>query len=110
MNPTRRIRWAYTFGAMALSTGELIYSSGGIGGASHLPAELFKSQARINIVNVSRLNQEIVQMLNRPEVKDRHFTAGVETVASSPEELSTTMKSDSARWGTLIKGTKFRVA
>ena len=33
--------------------GELNYGSGGIGGASHLPAELFKSQAGINIVNVN---------------------------------------------------------
>src|SRR5689334_6393688 len=33
--------------------GALNYGSGGIGGASHLPAELFKSMAGINIVNVN---------------------------------------------------------
>jgi tripartite-type tricarboxylate transporter receptor subunit TctC len=172
--------------------GELNYGSGGIGGASHLPAELFKSQASINIVNVNykgtgpaisalmagevhvmfanaaiasphmrsgkvravavaslkqtpvfpdlpslatsglpgfeagvvqgvvapaktpaalinRLNQEIVHVLNRADVKARHFTAGVETVASSPEELSATIKSDRARWGKVIKDANIRV-
>lgn len=33
--------------------GELNYGSGGIGGASHLPAELFKSMTGVNIVNVN---------------------------------------------------------
>lgn len=172
--------------------GELNYGSGGIGGASHLPAELFKSQAGINIVNVnykgtgpaisalmagevhvmfanaaiasphirsgkvravavaslhatpvfpdlpslatsglpgfeagvvqgvvapaktpvaliSRLNQEIVRVLNRADVKQRHFTAGVETIGSSPEELAATMKSDIARWGKVIKDAGIRL-
>ncbi len=172
--------------------GELNYGSGGIGGASHLPAELFKSQAGINMVNVnykgtgpaisalmagevhvmfanaaiasphirtgkvravavaslqktpvfpdlpslatsglpgfeagvvqgvvtpaktpaaliSRLNQEIVGVLNRVDIKDRHFIAGVETVASLPEALSATMKSDMMRWGKVIKDAHIRV-
>ena len=171
--------------------GELNYGSGGIGGASHLPAELFKAQAGVNIVNVnykgtgpaisallagevhvmfanaaiasphirsgkvravavasqhtspvfpdlpnlstsglpgfeagvvqgvvapaktpaaliSRLNQEIVRVLNRTEVKERHFNAGVETVGSSPEDLLTTMKFDMARWGKVIKDANIR--
>ena len=172
--------------------GDLNYGSGGIGGASHLPAELFKIQAGVNIINVnykgtgpaisalmagevhvmfanaaiasahmrsgkvrpiavasqqsspvfpdlpslassglpgfeagvvqgivapaktpaaliSRLNQDIVRTLHRAEVKDRHFTAGVETVASTPDELSATMKSDMARWGKVIKDANIRV-
>ena len=172
--------------------GELNYGSGGIGGASHLPAELFKSQAGVNIVNVNykgtgpaisalmagevhvmfanaaiasphmrsgkvraiavasqkstpvfpdlpsffesglpgfeagvvqgvvapaktpvslinRLNQEIVHVLNRAAVKERHFVAGVETVASSPGELLSTMKSDIARWSKVIKDANIRV-
>jgi len=166
--------------------GALNYGSGGIGGASHLPAELFKSMAGVNIVNVnykgtgqavvaliageiqvmfantaistphiragrlkalaaaslqpspllpglptvsatglpgfesiilqglftvgntptarvSRLNQEIVRVLNRPDIKDRHFAAGVETVGSTPEALAATMRSDIIKWGKVIK-------
>lgn len=172
--------------------GELNYGSGGIGGASHLPAELFKSMAAVNIVNVNykgtgpaisglmagevhmmfanaaissphirsgkvkavavaslqpsplfpdlpsfngsgiagfeagvvqgvvmpaktpaalvnRLNQEIVRVLNRPEVKDRHTASGVETVASSPEELGATMRADIARWGKVIRDANIRI-
>ncbi len=171
--------------------GELNYGSGGIGGASHLPAELFKLLAGVNIVNVnykgtgssiaalmagevhvmfanaaiasphihsgkvraiavasaqmspvfpalpslatsgippfeagvvqgvvapaktppaliSRLQQDIVRVLNRADVKARHFAAGVETVAGTPDELFATMKFDSARWSKVIKDAGIR--
>ena len=172
--------------------GELDYGSGGIGGASHLPAELFKSMAGVNIVNVNykgtgpaihalmageiqlmfanatisspqikagrlrgvavasprrsallpdlptvaasglpgfesvvlqgiltrantpaphinRLNQEIVRVLNRADVKERLFSTGVEVVGSSPEELAATIRSDIAKWGKVIKDAGIRV-
>ena len=166
--------------------GEFNYASGGIGGASHLPAELFKSMAGVDIVNVNykgtgpalnallagevqimfanaaistphikagrlralataslqpspllpglptvndsgvpgfesiilqgvltvgktpaarvaRLNREIVRVLNRPEVKQRHFNAGVETVGSTPEIFAATMRADTVKWGKVIR-------
>ena len=58
---------------------------------------------------ISRLNQEIVRMLNRADVKERHFNAGVETIGSTPEELLATMKSDMARLGKVIKDANIRV-
>ena len=165
---------------------ELNYSSGGIGAASHLPAELFKSMAGVAIVNinykgtgpalnaliagevqlmfanpaiatphikservralavtslqpsplmpdlptvaatglpgfesvviqgvlapaktpaaiVNRLSREIVKVLNRPDVKERHFNTGVETVGSTPEELAARIKSEMAKWGKVIR-------
>jgi tripartite-type tricarboxylate transporter receptor subunit TctC len=172
--------------------GELNYATGGIGGASHLPAELFKSLAGVNIVNVNykgtgpalnavlageaqimfsnatitlghlkagrlkalavtslepspvlpgvptlassgfpgfesivplgviapartppalvkRLNQEIVRVLNRPDVKERHFSIGVETVGSTPEEFTALIRSDIARWGKVIREAGIRI-
>jgi len=166
--------------------GELNYGSGGIGGASHLPAELFKSMAGVNIVNVNykgtgaavnallageiqmmfanaaistphiksgrlrgiaaaslepspllpdlptvaasglpgfesiilqgiltagktpaariaRLNQEIVRVLNRPDIKERFMNGGVEPVGSTPEQLTAKMKYDMAQLGKMIK-------
>ena len=166
--------------------GKLNYSSGGIGASSHLPAELFKSMAGVNIVNinykgtgpalnallanevqvmfanpaivasqikaervralavtslepsplmpdlptvaasglpgfesvviqgvlapagtppalVNRLSREIVRVLNRPDVKERHFNTGVETVGSTPEELAARIKSEMAKWGKVIR-------
>jgi tripartite-type tricarboxylate transporter receptor subunit TctC len=172
--------------------GQLNYGSGGIGGASHLPAELFKSMAGVNIVNVNykgtgpavnaliagevqvmfanatiampqvkagkvraiavgslqpsplvpdlptvaasglpgfesmipqaivapaktppalvnRLNAEIVRVLMRPDVKERHFSIAVETVGSSPEELAAAMRSDIVRWGRVIREAGIRI-
>ncbi|MBI4189584.1 MAG: tripartite tricarboxylate transporter substrate binding protein [Betaproteobacteria bacterium] len=57
---------------------------------------------------VNRLNQEIVQVLRRPEVKERYFNTGVETVGTSPEEFESFVKSEMAKWGKLIKAAKIR--
>jgi len=58
---------------------------------------------------VNRLNQEVVRVLNLPDVKERLLTAGSEVVASSPGQLAVTMKSEIAKWGKVIKdaGIKF---
>lgn len=52
---------------------------------------------------IKRLNQEIVRVLHRPDVKERFFNAGAETVGSSPEEFAATVKSEMAKWGKVIK-------
>jgi tripartite-type tricarboxylate transporter receptor subunit TctC len=57
---------------------------------------------------ISRLNQEIVRVLNRPDVKERHFAAGVETVGSTPEALAATLRSDIIKWGKVIKDAGIR--
>jgi tripartite-type tricarboxylate transporter receptor subunit TctC len=52
---------------------------------------------------IERLNRDIVQSLNRPEVKEKFMATGIEVVGSSPEQLSATMKSEMARFGRIIK-------
>jgi tripartite-type tricarboxylate transporter receptor subunit TctC len=52
---------------------------------------------------VNRLNQEIVRLLVRTDVKEKFLAAGVETIGSSPEELAVAMKSEMARMGKVIK-------
>ena len=52
---------------------------------------------------VNRLNQEIVRVLHLPDIKDRFTNIGIETVGSSPQELTAAMKSEIARTGKLIK-------
>jgi tripartite-type tricarboxylate transporter receptor subunit TctC len=54
-----------------------------------------------NLVN--RLNQEIVKIINAPDIKDRFFSSGAETAGNSPEEFSAFIKSDIAIAGKLIK-------
>ena len=57
---------------------------------------------------VSRLNQEIVRVLQRNELRERLFNAGMEVVAGTPAQLTATMKSEMARWGKLIKDANIR--
>jgi tripartite-type tricarboxylate transporter receptor subunit TctC len=52
---------------------------------------------------INRLNRETARVVNRPDVKEKFFNAGVETVGSTPEELASAMKSDMARIGKVIK-------
>ena len=58
---------------------------------------------------VSRLNREVIRLLNQADVKERFFSVGVETVGSSPEQLAVTVKSEMTRLGKVIKeaGIKF---
>ena len=57
---------------------------------------------------INRLNREIVQFLNRADVKERFFKAGVEIVGSSPQQLGATIKSELATWGKVIKNAGIR--
>ncbi len=57
---------------------------------------------------INQLNQETVRALNRPEVKDKFASAGVEVIASSPQKLAATVISEMARVGKLIKDAGIR--
>lgn len=58
---------------------------------------------------VAKVNQESQRVLARADVRERFFSAGVETLGSTPEEFSMTMKSDLVRWGKLIRDAGIRV-
>jgi tripartite-type tricarboxylate transporter receptor subunit TctC len=64
--------------------------------------------ARTPATIISRLNQEIVRVLARADVKERFFNAGEETVGGSPEQLAATVRSDIAKWGKVIKDARIR--
>ena len=49
-----------------------------------------------------------MRVLNRPDVRERHFNTGVETVGSTPEELAVRIKSEMAKWGKVIKDAGIR--
>ena len=57
---------------------------------------------------INRLNQEIVRLLNQADVKQKFFNAGVDIVASTPDQLADTMKTDAARWAKVIKDAGIR--
>jgi tripartite-type tricarboxylate transporter receptor subunit TctC len=52
---------------------------------------------------INRLNQEIVRILNKADVKEKFFTSGAEIVGGSPEQFGAAIKSEMARMGKVIK-------
>ena len=58
---------------------------------------------------ISRLNREVVRILNQADVKERFINFGVETVGSSPEQLAAAVKSDTVKWGKIIKDAGIRI-
>jgi len=52
---------------------------------------------------IQRLNQEIVRVLERSDVKERFFAAGIEPIGSTPEGFATVLRADQAKWGKLIR-------
>ena len=53
--------------------------------------------------NVQRLNQELRRTLSNPELMKRLDAVGVETRTSTPEELGRFVRSESARFGKVIR-------
>jgi tripartite-type tricarboxylate transporter receptor subunit TctC len=52
---------------------------------------------------IARLNQEIVRVLNKPEVRQRFLDTGTEIVASTPAQYAATIKTELASWGKVIR-------
>ncbi len=58
---------------------------------------------------INRLNQELVRVLTRPDVKQRVIEFGSETVTNSPDEFAAIIKSDMARISKVIKDANIKV-
>lgn len=102
--------------ALAISTAQpsalgpglpTIAASGVAGYESAILSAMF-APARTPVTVINRLNQEVVKVLNRPDVKERLFNSGVEVVGSSPEQLAAKMKSEMTRMGKVIKDAGIR--
>jgi tripartite-type tricarboxylate transporter receptor subunit TctC len=52
---------------------------------------------------INRLNRETVQIINMPDVKERFLNAGGEVEGSSPQALTTWIRSEMTRWGKVLK-------
>lgn len=49
-----------------------------------------------------------MRVLNKPDVKEKFASIGVETVGNSPEEFAATIAADMARMGKVIKDAGIR--
>ena len=58
---------------------------------------------------ISRLNEAIVRVVGQADMKEKFFSAGAETVGSSPAALEAKVKTEMARWGKVIKDAGIKV-
>lgn len=56
----------------------------------------------------ARLNQEIVRVINRADIKEKFLSVGTETVGSTSEQFALAIKSEMTRLGKLIKDVGIR--
>ena len=59
--------------------------------------------AKTSTVIISRLQQETLRGLNRPEVKEILFRNGIEAIGGSPEDFASTIKTDMVMLGKVIR-------
>jgi tripartite-type tricarboxylate transporter receptor subunit TctC len=57
---------------------------------------------------IHRLNQEVVRLLDRADVKERLTNVGIEGIGSSPAEFAAIIKADMARMGKVIRDAGIR--
>jgi tripartite-type tricarboxylate transporter receptor subunit TctC len=53
---------------------------------------------------VTKLNGEIVRILESPEAKAKLASVGIETLTSTPEGLAEFQRVETAKWAKLVKG------
>ena len=57
---------------------------------------------------VKRLNEEMVRVLGRADIREKFLASGVEPVGGTPQQLAATIKSEIARIGKVIKDAGIR--
>lgn len=57
---------------------------------------------------IQRLNQEMVRVMRLAELTEKLLAAGIEPVASSPEQFAATIKAEIVKWGKVIKSAGIR--
>ena len=57
---------------------------------------------------IARLHREVVVVLQTPEVRERLIAMGLEVVGNSPAEFAEYLRSESLKWGKIIRDAKIR--
>ena len=52
---------------------------------------------------VTKLNTEIIKLMDNPEMRERLVGLGVESAPGTPEQLATLMRDDLVRWAKIVK-------
>ncbi len=92
----------------ALAPGLPTVAASGLPGYESVASYGMFSTARTPAALVSRLNQEIVRVLDRAEVKEKLVNTGVEAVGGSPEGFAAMIRLEMLKWGKVIKDAGLR--
>jgi tripartite-type tricarboxylate transporter receptor subunit TctC len=92
----------------ALFPGLPTLSASGLPGYESISPQALVAPAKTPAAIINRLNQEIVRVLNSPELKERLANGGMEVVGNSPEQFAAAMKADIARVRKLVKDAGIR--
>lgn len=52
---------------------------------------------------IARLNSEIGKVMSDPEMKAQLAKSGIDPMVSTPQEFAATIKSDTVKWGKVVK-------
>jgi tripartite-type tricarboxylate transporter receptor subunit TctC len=58
---------------------------------------------------IDRPNRDMVQVLNRADVKEKCFSIGGDVTTSTPAEFAAKIRSEIAKWGKVLKDAGVRV-
>ena len=93
----------------ALFPGVPTVAASGVPGYQFGSIDFILAPAKTPAPVISRLNREVVRLLNQADVKEKYLNSGIEARSSTPEELGARMKSDNAKVSKLIKDAGIRV-
>jgi tripartite-type tricarboxylate transporter receptor subunit TctC len=58
---------------------------------------------------VAKLNAEVVKILKLPEVRERLQSMGIEVAGNAPEQFAAFMRSETTKWGRIVKDSGAKV-
>jgi tripartite-type tricarboxylate transporter receptor subunit TctC len=92
----------------ALTPGLPTIAASGVAGYEAVTMYGLYAPAKTPEAIISRLNREAARFLQTPDIKEKLFGAGVETVGGSPQEFAAAIKADIARLSKVIRDAGIR--
>ncbi|HUF81484.1 MAG TPA: tripartite tricarboxylate transporter substrate binding protein [Burkholderiales bacterium] len=92
----------------ALVPGLPTIAASGVPGYSSEAIYGFWAPAGTPAAIMTKLHREAVAVLTQPEMKERFFKSGVETVGSTPEQFAAVIRSETARLKKVLEGAGIR--
>lgn len=77
-----------------------------------LPADIvngFLAPAKTPRTIIDAIHREIVKVMGAPDTRERLATMGFDPVASTPEEFATWIRTETVRWGKVVRDAKITV-